>query len=1115
MAEQPLHSHASPGGIHRLADKLEKPLLDNRSYRVVKLANELEALLIHDPDTDKASAAMDVNVGSFSDAEDLPGMAHAVEHLLFMGTEKYPGENDYNQYLTKFGGYSNAFTALTSTNYYFELSASATSNSPSSSVNASKESLPASIPKGQAPLYGGLDRFAQFFVKPLFLEDTLDRELRAVDSENKKNLQSDNWRQMQLNKSLSSKKHPFHKFATGNYEVLHDDPIERGVKIREAFIGFYEKHYSANRMKLVVLGREGLDDLQGWVEELFSDVPNQKLEKLRWDDMPVYDVDEVGTQIFTKPVMDRRSLAVYFTYPDEEELWESKPSRYLSHLIGHEGPGSILALLKAKGWANGLSAGGSPVCPGAAFFMVQFELTAAGLEHYQDMLKIFFNYVALLKDEPPHQWIFDEMATLSEVDFRFREKAPASNVTSGLSGTMQKPLPRDKLLSGQSLLRKFNPDAIRRGLAHLEPDNCRIVLISQELPVETDRKEQWYGTDYRYEKIPAALMKELSKAAKMQCPELHLPGKNEFVPQRLEVEKKDVAEPTPAPSLIRNTEGVRTWWKKDDRFWVPRASIQLILRTPVLAVTPLATVMGHLYKELVEDSLTEYAYDAELAGLDYSLQTHSLGVGIAVSGYNDKMPVLLEKVLISMRDLEIRQERFDIVKERVGRGFRNMELMEPFRHIGTYSQWIVSNTTWLPEEMLADLDGITAEDVRAFFPQALKQMHVEMLVHGNMYKEDALRTTDLVLNTLKPVRLPPNQWPTRRMVVPPPGDFAYKRTLRNPDNVNHCIDYTLLVGANVDRGTRAKLLLFAQMTSEPAFNQLRTKEQLGYVVSSGSVFHNTLASYRVLIQSERDCEYLEGRIEAWLSSYGGVIREMPGEEFEAHKVGLVNKRLEKLKNLGQETGRFWHHVCSEGFDFEQVHRDVEHIEPLTKDDMLDFFTTHFAPDSPHHSKTAIHLVAQASPESIATKTGPAEQRTKLAETLAGVLGQLGMQADVATLASRLEKVDVAGGDADGIVAAVGAYLKEDGGNSTQQVQSATEQAPVLLKQILPQLGIRAKGEAIAETSPAVGGEGDGQGKKKTTVVIEDVKAWKASLPLSAGPAAARQLSEFEEVESKL
>lgn len=55
---------------------------------MVQLPNKLEALLIHDPDTDKASAAMDVNIGSFSDAEDMPGMAHAVEHLLFMGTEK-------------------------------------------------------------------------------------------------------------------------------------------------------------------------------------------------------------------------------------------------------------------------------------------------------------------------------------------------------------------------------------------------------------------------------------------------------------------------------------------------------------------------------------------------------------------------------------------------------------------------------------------------------------------------------------------------------------------------------------------------------------------------------------------------------------------------------------------------------------------------------------------------------------------------------------------------------------------------------------------------------------------------------------------------------------------
>lgn len=74
--------------VERLAESLEKPSLDTRTYRVIRLPNELEALLIHDPETDKAAASMDVNAGSFSDTDDLPGLAHAVEHLLFMGTEK-------------------------------------------------------------------------------------------------------------------------------------------------------------------------------------------------------------------------------------------------------------------------------------------------------------------------------------------------------------------------------------------------------------------------------------------------------------------------------------------------------------------------------------------------------------------------------------------------------------------------------------------------------------------------------------------------------------------------------------------------------------------------------------------------------------------------------------------------------------------------------------------------------------------------------------------------------------------------------------------------------------------------------------------------------------------
>lgn len=80
------------GSVRRITDDLEKPETDDRSYRVIELANKLEALLVHDPNTDKASASLNVNVGNFSDEDDMPGMAHAVEHLLFMGTEKVCAE---------------------------------------------------------------------------------------------------------------------------------------------------------------------------------------------------------------------------------------------------------------------------------------------------------------------------------------------------------------------------------------------------------------------------------------------------------------------------------------------------------------------------------------------------------------------------------------------------------------------------------------------------------------------------------------------------------------------------------------------------------------------------------------------------------------------------------------------------------------------------------------------------------------------------------------------------------------------------------------------------------------------------------------------------------------
>lgn len=283
-----------------------------------------------------------------------------------MGTKKYPQENAYSQYLSSHSGSSNAYTGSTSTNYYFEVGAQSTHADDGKAVDGEEE----------PPLYGALDRFAQFFIEPLFLDSTLERELRAVDSENKKNLQSDQWRLHQLEKSLTNPKHPYCHFSTGNLEVLKTIPESKGINVRQKFIDFHAKHYSANRMKLVVLGREPLDTLEAWVADLFAKVPNKNLPPNRWEDEEPFGNGLLAKQCFAKPVMDTRELFLFFPFLDEEELFESQPSRYISHLVGHEGPGSIMSYIKIKGWANGLSAGAWPVCPGTpGIFDVQIRLT--------------------------------------------------------------------------------------------------------------------------------------------------------------------------------------------------------------------------------------------------------------------------------------------------------------------------------------------------------------------------------------------------------------------------------------------------------------------------------------------------------------------------------------------------------------------------------------------------------------------------------------------------------------------------------------------------------------------------------------------------------------------
>ncbi|RPA87280.1 hypothetical protein BJ508DRAFT_97930 [Ascobolus immersus RN42] len=1036
-----------------ITENLERPELDNRQYRVIKLENELEVLLVHDPDTDKASAAMDVYVGNYADSPDLPGQAHALEHMLFLGTEKYPVENDYSQYLSEHGGYSNAYTSSMDTNYYFEVS--------------------------KDHLEGALDRFAQFFIAPLFREECLDRELRAVDSENKKNLQSDTWRIYQLAKTLSSHEHPFHKFSTGNLTTLKENPGKKGINVREEFMKFHERHYSANIMKLVVFGREPLDTLQSWVEKMFIGIKNKSIDRLVYPGQPLTD-KELLTQVIAKPVMDTRSLELCFPYMPEDELYRCQPSRYLAHLIGHEGPGSILAYLKEKGWANALSAGGSPITTKAAFFEIDIKLTTDGLKHWKEVVKVVFQYITILRSQPPQEWILKELQQVAAIDFRFKQKDAASSFTSHMSSIMQRPYPREWLLSGTHLIREFNPEQITQAINHLTPKNFRLTIVSQVPPEglgEMDQTEQWYGTEYRVDKISEEFLGELSSLFDKHAPvlsELHLPHPNEFIPSNFEVEKKEVKQPTKIPTLIKNTKFIRVWFKKDDTFWVPKAVVYVLIKNPLIYATPANSIKSRMYCLLVRDALNEYAYDAEISGLEYDLYSYGRGLLVEVAGYNHKLPILLEKVLSKMRDIEIREDRFNVLQERIMRGLKNWDFIQP------YSQIFES-------------------------------------------------------------RPPPfTEFIGKRSVIIPEGShYIYPRVLKDPKNINNCIEYLLFVGRGWEKRSRALLNLFIQVTEEPAFDTLRTKEQLGYIVWTGRrSFANTYA-YRVLVQSERTVAYLDSRIESFLENFKTVLDNMSDTDFQTHVKGLITKLTEKPKYLQQETGMIWGYIENEFYDFMRIEEQVAMLESLAKQDLIDFYNHYINPASTKRAKLAIHMVANTD-NAGKSQVGPlplAEQRSLSIQVIDKVLNQLSIKSDLDVLNSKFAQLDEL--TVDNTSGTLRSYLEGlEPALDKQKLNEAITTAEPFLKDLLKS----AKGDARTEV-PASNGDATKstvesivqkgqagidvllntlgvQGNTATTkrregVVIEDVTSWKAGMELSSAPSPVKPLVLYEELNVKL
>lgn len=881
-----------------LAEYVEpiKSEIDQKSYRGLELENGLKVMLVSDPETDQAAASLDVHVGSGSDPSGWNGLAHFLEHMLFLGTKKYPRAGEYQEFIQSRGGSHNAYTAYDHTNYFF---------------NVSHDSL---VP--------ALDRFSRFFIDPTFDGDYVDRERSVVHSEYQARLKDEGRRIWSAQKQILNPGHPASRFSVGSNKTLQDRDT---VSVREKLVEFYRRWYSANIMALTVVGREPLDHLESMVVDRFAHIPNRKVEP------PLYiqsylNRDLESPLLKVVPAKEINSVSFIFPIPSTFTEYRSKPLNYISNLLGHESKGSLLAALKERGWADSLSAGSGFMDRHQGAFQVSIGLTEPGLDHIEEIGSMLFFYINLIAQEGIQEWRFKEEQQLGDIGFRFAEERNASSLARSLSSRLHD-YPMSEVLQGPYIMDQFNPERISELVTYLTPDNVYLQLVSKTNKVR--QVSPWYQVQFGIDKIDEPVLEVWRASAVREFADLELPEPNPFIPQRLALLQLDLA--SNKPERLDLNSAVESWHLTDQEFQTPRASFYFSIKSPVANDTVRHSVLSEILVRLVNDQLNTDTYAARLAGMRYSLYRHSRGLSVRVGGYQDRQSELVEVILNTLSNPELKTERLELVKAELKRGLNNIFKERPSSQTIQEIYRLLMNPYWTEAERLAEIDSVTIAEVTQHAGDLLSQIEVTLLSHGDVSRAEAMEMADMIRQA----------FPSAEFVgeVPRPkirelaDDNTYLRTMAIDHGDTAVTYYFQDNEKSID--SRAMGALLGQLLEAPFYLDLRTKNRVGYLVFATYMDMLEVPGLMLSVQSpSHNAKEIGALMDDFLNRIPEQLDAMSKQEFEQIRAGLVTQILRRDTNLTTRTDRYWEEIDLERFGFDSRERLTQEILKIDKPQII-------------------------------------------------------------------------------------------------------------------------------------------------------------------------------------
>ncbi|WP_394174942.1 insulinase family protein [Thalassotalea litorea] len=865
---------------------------DHRLYHPITLDNGLRVVIVENTESTRAAASLVVNAGHFDDPEQTQGLAHFLEHMLFLGTESFPDSGEYQQFISQHNGSNNAWTGSEHTCFYFDID--------------SKFFAPA------------LKRFSRFFSEPLLAAEHIETERNNVDAEFQMKLKEDARRIYDAQKETVNPQHPFSKFSVGNLTTLIDQPEET---LQQALQQFFQRYYHATAMTLAVETPYAIAKVQEWVETEFNAIRAASTPKAAITE-PLYQPEHLAITLSIPPQQSQRKLIITFALPGLDDYYEYKPVSYLSYLLGHEGPGSILSILKKRQWAMALTSGGGINGSNFKDFNISIALTEKGERYQNDIIELLFSYLRLLKERGIQARYFDEKQALTEFAFNYKETSKPIDNVNQLAINMQHYPPKDYVY-GDYKIKAFNPELLEHFLTYFTPENMRVMEIRKG--VNTSKISRWYQTPYDVNRIADNQLKRWQDTSIHQ--ELKLPDANPFIVANPELFEN---ETTAVPIKIYEQPGFNFWFKQDKTFSSPKGQMFVSLESGFTTKSDKHIAMTRLFVELFSESVQEQNYQAELAGIHYQIYAHQGGITLQLSGISEKQPLLLENLLMAICDHALPLERFQLFKKQLISNWQDIRQGKSVSQL-----FAVLNGLFKPHsphalQLASSLSNVGFDDFTGFCAELFQKLSIEAFAYGNWRKDDALAIAKSIEQHLGA------SMRETALVQPDIVNFQEKTPAHVPvpvaDNDNACVIYFPL--PDKDFASKAMAIIASQVIAPQFFHQLRTVKQLGYLLGVNYMPMNRYPGIACFVQSPNvTSSALESEISNFLSEFA---QKAQIEGWEKLQQGIINQLDAKDSGPRIRSQRFWHSITNHDYEFNNREMLKAEIGKLTEAKVVEF-----------------------------------------------------------------------------------------------------------------------------------------------------------------------------------